>query len=54
MTRKRKYRKVKEPETLDCAGCKYITHSLNSAPCKFCFCQRLDTERDYHTGRLSI
>lgn len=37
MTRKRKYRKVKEPETLDCTGCKYITHSLNSAPCKFCY-----------------
>jgi hypothetical protein len=53
MTRKRKYRKVKEPETPNCTGCKYIAHSLNSAPCKFCFCQRLDSERDYHTGRAA-
>ena len=49
-----KYRIIKGAETVDCTGCEYIAHSLNSAPCKFCFCQRLDTERDYHTGRLSI
>jgi hypothetical protein len=48
-----KYRIIKGPETPNCTGCKYIAHSLNSAPCKFCFCQRLDSERDYHTGRAA-
>ena len=53
MDRMQRKRWGNDRETPDCTGCKYITHSLNSAPCKFCFRQRLDTERDYHTGRLS-
>ena len=47
-----KYRIIKGPGTPDCTGCKYVARSLNGAPCKSFLCLRMDSERDYHTGRV--
>ncbi len=38
--------------TIDCTGCKYIRRLLTSLPCRLCAGARLDSERDYHTGRV--
>lgn len=51
---KHRYRIIKPDESIDCTGCKWLKYSLNSkvAPCHLCAGARLDSERDYHTGRV--
>ncbi len=54
-TTKHRYRLIKYPETIDCTGCKWLKYSLTGkvAPCRLCAGARLDSERDYHTGRAA-
>lgn len=51
---KHKYRLLKGAETVDCTGCKWWKYSFNSrvSPCRLCAGARLDSNRDYHTGRM--
>ena len=55
-TTKHRYRIIKPAEaateSVDCTGCKYIRRSMTSEPCRLCAGARLDSERDYHTGRV--
>lgn len=53
---KHRYRIIKPAEaateSVDCTGCKYWRRNFTSLPCRLCAGARLDSERDYHTGRV--